>query len=430
MRQALAAFEPFPVVGRVIEAAGVVLRVAGLKARVGELCRLRDPGRLDERLGEVIGFAGPHALVTPFSGLQGLSRATEVRATGQGFSVGVGPGVLGRVLDGFGRPLDGLGEIQASEYRSVDTLPPQPMARRHIGKPLSTGVRTIDALLTLGEGQRLGIFAAAGVGKSSLVGMLARNTKADVIVVALVGERGREVGEFIRDNLPEATLARSVVVVATSDRPAMERAKCASVATTIAEYFRSLGRHVLLLVDSLTRFARAQREIGLAAGEPPTRRGYPPSLFTVLPLLVERAGTDMRGAITGMYTVLTEGEDVSDPVAEELRSLLDGHVILSQRVAAGGRYPAIDVLNSKSRLMSSLATPAHVKAAQRFLALQAKYAEIELLLQVGEFKRGEDAVADEAARKHADMHTFLAQSSREAPAFDASVAALNKLVAA
>jgi len=317
--ESLGSFEPVEVSGRVVEAVGTVLRVAGLRARVGELCVLHDPRTRCERLGEVIGFSGEYTLVTPFGSLEGLSRGTDVRATGRAHSINMSDRLLGRAIDGLGVPIDGLGPIQAGEPRPVLSAPPHPFARVPITQPLATGVRAIDALLTLGEGQRIGVFAAAGVGKSTLLGMLARGTPADVNVIALVGERGREVRDFIERNLGEAGLRRSVLVVATSDRPAMERVKCALAATTVAEYFRERGRRVLLLVDSLTRFARAQREIGLAAGEPPTRRGFPPSLFSVLPQLLERAGTDGRGSITAIYTVLTEGEDLVDPVAEEVR---------------------------------------------------------------------------------------------------------------
>jgi ATP synthase in type III secretion protein N len=418
LTDSLADFDPVSVTGRVVEAVGVVLKVAGLRARVGEMCVLRDVDSRAERLGEVVGFADALTLVTPLGGLDGLSRASEVHATGRTHSVPVGDGMLGRVVDGLGQPVDDRGAVDGDELRSVFALPPHPLSRQPISRSLPTGVRAIDALFAVGEGQRLGIFAAAGVGKSTLLGMLARGTPADVNVIALVGERGREVRDFLEHSLTEAERKRSVIVVATSDRPAMERVKCALVATTVAEHFRERGKRVLLLVDSLTRFARAQREIGLAAGEPPTRRGYPPSLFSALPQLLERSGSDSRGSITAFYTVLTEGEDLADPVAEEVRSILDGHIVLSQKIAAQGRFPAIDPLQSKSRLMSVVASKAHQAAARKCIALLAKYQEIEFLIQVGEFKRGEDSLADEAAEKIDALRAFLQQEAEQAASFE------------
>jgi len=427
LTSAIAGFEPVQVIGSVVEAVGTVLKVAGLRARVGEMCTLRDPDSGSERLAEVIGFSGELALVTPFGNLDGLSRATDVHGSGGAHSLNVSDALLGRVLDGFGHPIDGGGALGAGDVRPVVAAPPHPLVRKSIDRRIVTGVRTVDALMTVGEGQRIGIFAAAGGGKSTLLGMLARGTAVDVIVIALVGERGREVRDFLEHSLCGEERERSVVVVATSDRPAMERVKCALVATTIAEYFRAKGLRVLLLVDSLTRFARAQREIGLAAGEPPTRRGYPPSLFSVLPQLLERAGSDGKGSITAFYTVLTEGDELVDPVAEEVRSILDGHIILSQKIAAQGRFPAIDVLQSKSRLMSTVADRSHQLAARKYLALLAKYHEIEFLIQVGEFKRGEDALADEAVAKISAMRTFLVQEPDRIASFDDTLTNLYRL---
>ncbi|HYD63754.1 MAG TPA: FliI/YscN family ATPase [Noviherbaspirillum sp.] len=409
LSNALTGFEPVNSVGRVTDAVGTVLRISGLRTMVGQLCMLRVPETGRECLGEVVGFSGTQTMVTPLGGLEGFSRGTEVYPTELTHRVMVGDALLGRVLNGFGEPIDGEGPVANAERVPVSAMPPHPLERPPVKQFLGTGVRAIDALLSVGEGQRVGIFAAAGVGKSTLMGMLAKGTSADVNVIALVGERGREVREFIEHNLGEEGRRRSVVVVATSDRPAMERVKCAMVATSIAEYFRARGKKVMLLLDSVTRFARAQREIGLAAGEPPTRRGYPPSLFALLPQLLERAGNDGNGSITAFYTVLTEGEDLADPVAEEVRSILDGHIVLSQKIAAQGRFPAIDVLQSKSRLMSAVAERPHQAAARKFISLLAKYQEIEFLIQVGEFKRGEDALADEAASKIERLRAFLAQ---------------------
>jgi type III secretion protein N (ATPase) len=301
-----------------------------------------------------------------------------------------------------------------------------PLARRLIAAPLATGIRAVDALLTLGEGQRVGVFSPPGVGKSTLLGMLARGSTAEVNVVALIGERGREVKEFLAYNLGPEGLARTVLVVSTSDRPPMERIKSAYVATTIAEHFRDQGRKVLLLVDSLTRFARAQREIGLASGEPPTRRSYPPSIFSLLPQLLERAGQGRTGSITAVYAVLTEGDEDNDPIAEEVRAILDGHIVLSRKLAAAGRYPAIDVLASISRVMPRIAAPEHCAAATHFRSLLARYQEVELLVQIGEYRQGSDPLADEAIAARAAMLDFLAQSPGVGPSYEQSVAALRR----
>jgi type III secretion protein N (ATPase) len=397
--------------GRVFEVVGTLIRASGLDAQVGELCELRDGrGRVIQR-AEVVGFSRHAAVLSPFGSLVGINDATQVHGTGQPLSVRAGPGLLGRVISGLGEPIDGKGPIEGHEWRPVFCDPPDPMSRGMIERPLPTGVKIIDALMTLGEGQRVGIFAPAGAGKSTLMGMLARGAQCDVNVIGLIGERGREVREFIEFILGEEGMARSVVVCATSDRSSIERAKAAHVATTVAEYFRDQGQRVLLMMDSLTRFARAQREIGLAAGEPPARRGFPPSVFAELPRLLERTGMGATGSITALYTVLAEDESGGDPIAEEVRGILDGHMILSRKIAAKNQYPAIDVLGSLSRVMSQIVPKDHQASAGALRSMMAKYDEVEMLLQVGEFKEGNDPLADRAVERIGDIRRFLNQST-------------------
>ena len=429
LRAAVREFRPLEPQGRVLQVAGTVIKAAVPRAGIGELCLLRDPGRDRPLPAEVVGFEHDVALLTPMGDMTGLSTSTAVQPTGRVHRVAVGPELMGRVLDGLGRPLPGLGgdgPIPATRY-PVQAEPPDPLTRRIIDTPLPLGVKAIDALATCGEGQRMGIFAAAGAGKSTLLGMLVRHARADVIVVALIGERGREVREFIEHILGPEGMARSVLVVATSDRPAMERIKAAFVATTVAEYFRDQGRRVLLLMDSVTRFARAQREIGLAAGEPPTRRGFPPSVFAILPRLMERAGNSDRGSITAFYTVLVEGDDLTEPVADEVRSILDGHIVLSRELAAANRYPAIDVLHSLSRVMDHIISPEHRAAAGRLRELLARYQDIELLVRVGEYQKGSDPEADEALDKIHAIRRFLQQDLTQGADFELTVARLREL---
>ena len=361
----------------------------------------------------VVGFQQHHALLTPLGNMFGISSNTEVSPMGKMHEVGVGDHLLGQTLDGLGRPFDGSQSQEPAEWYPVYRDAPPPMQRKLITKPISLGVRSIDGLLTCGEGQRMGIFAAAGGGKSTLLAKLIRSADVDVTVLALIGERGREVREFIEHDLGEEGMARSVLVVATSDRPAMERAKAAFVATSIAEYFRDQGKRVLLLMDSVTRFARAQREIGLAAGEPPTRRGYPPSVFASLPKLMERAGQSDKGSITALYTVLVEGDDMTEPVADETRSILDGHIILSRKLAAMNHYPAIDVLRSASRVMNQIVDDSHRNAAAHIREMLAKYEEVELLLKIGEYQKGADQQADMAIAQSDSIRDFLRQGTHE-----------------
>ncbi len=416
--------------GRVTQVAGTIIRAAVPGVSIGELCLLRN-GRDDFELkAEVVGLAGREALLTPMGDMYGISTNTEVIPTGDMHRVPVGDGLLGRVVNGMGEPLDTAtqGELEVSDYYPVYRDAPDPLTRQLIAQPLTLGLRAIDGLLTCGEGQRLGVFAAAGGGKSTLLSMLVRGADVDVTVLALIGERGREVREFIERDLGPEGRAKSVIVVATSDRPSMERAKAAYVATTIAEYFRDRGQRVLLLMDSVTRFARAQREIGLAAGEPPTRRGFPPSVFATLPRLMERTGQSDKGFITALYTILVEGDDMTEPVADETRSILDGHVILSRKLAAANHYPAIDILASVSRVMSSIVTPSHQAAAGRLRELLAKYDEVELLVKIGEYQQGSDPVADQALAKMDAIRAFLCQGTQERSSFEDTVAALQALV--
>lgn len=427
--RALANKETLRRVGRVAEAHGTLVRVTGINAAIGELCMLENAETGFSLPAEVVGISGSQTLLTPLGQLEGISTATAVSATGRKASVGVGDALLGRILDAHGQPLDDLGPLDAPRRASVYADAPNPLKRRRIDQALPTGVRAIDALLTIGEGQRTGIFATAGGGKSTLLGMLARGASADVNVIVLVGERGREVNEFIHDNLGEEGLARSVVVVATSDRPALERSRVAYVGTAFAEYFRARGKRVLLLMDSVTRFARALRDVGLAMGEPPVRRGFTPSVFSALPRLFERAGNDARGSITAFYSVLVEDEDGGDPIAEEVRSILDGHIVLSRKLAAANQFPAIDVLASTSRVMPRVTTAAHRRAAGDFRGHLAKYNEIEMLLQLGEYQPGSDSEADVAIEKREAMLGLLRQPPEHLARFDASLRALREVFA-
>jgi ATP synthase in type III secretion protein N len=419
VRLALQQANPIQLEGRVVQALGTVVRATGVDARVGEVCELHAANGRVMR-AEVIGFDKHTAILSPFGELNGLSFTAHVVPLHRALDVPVGDALLGRVLDGFGEPLDGLGPLRTGTHRlgmpqplrraSTDAAPPQALSRRPITQRFETGVRALDALAAIGEGQRLGVFAPAGVGKSTLTGMLARGAQCDVKVIALIGERGREVGEFIDHNLGPEGLARSVVVTSTSDRPAVERAKSAQVAMTIAEAFRAEGKRVLLVMDSVTRYARALREIGLASGEPPTRRGYPPSVFASLPRLLERAGNDAHGSITAFFTVLTEGEDDSDPIAEEVRSILDGHIVLSRKLAQQNQFPAIDVLASLSRVATQVTTAAQQRAASRLRDWLAKFNDVELLVQVGEYRAGSDALADQAVERVPQIRQWLKQS--------------------
>jgi type III secretion protein N (ATPase) len=412
-------------VGRVVGVTGLLLRVLLPGARISDVLLIRRRG--EPLLAEVVGFQQGEALAVPLGEPIGVGPDDVVEATGQALQVSAGAGLLGRVLDGLGRPIDGRPAPTGLTTVPVDSAPPPALSRKPVSAPLETGVRTIDGLLTLGVGQRIGLFAGSGVGKSTLLGAIARGASADVVVVALVGERGREVGEFLEHSLGEQGRRRSVVVVATSDAPPVERLRAPQVATAVAEHFRDLGKSVLLLVDSVTRFARAQREIGLAAGEPPARRGYPPSVFAQLPRLLERSGQSEKGAITAIYTVLVEGSDLDEPIADEVRGILDGHIVLERKLAARGHYPAIDVLGSLSRVMPNITAKPQRAAAQRARALLATYEEKRDLLALGAYNKGSDARLDQAIAALPELERFLRQDASVIEPAAATLQALEAL---
>ena len=408
--------------GRVLGVTGLSLRFAMAGVRVGDVVNvMRRGGAL---ACEVVGFDEGAAIGMPLGPLAGVGPDDAVEATGGPLLVPVSEKLLGRVVDGLGRPFDGGAPIGDGEPVPVDRDPPAALDRRPVSKAIPTGVRVIDGLLTLGEGQRVGLFAGSGVGKSTLLGAIARGAAADVIVVALVGERGREVGEFVERSLGPEGRRKSVVVAATSDVAALERLRAAQVATAYAEYFRDRGARVFLLVDSVTRFARAQREVGLAAGEPPARRGYPPSVFAMLPRLLERSGQSSRGSITAVYTVLVEGGDMDEPIADEVRGILDGHVVLDRAVAARGRYPAVDVAVSLSRVMDSVVSKQHRDAAVRLRTLVATYEAKRDLVTMGAYAKGSDKELDDAIARMPRIEAFLKQDAQEKSAFDETVKAL------
>ncbi len=404
---------------------GLLLRVQLPGARISDVLLIRRRG--EPLLAEVVGFAQGEALAVPLGEPTGVGPDDVVEATGQGLQVSAGAALLGRVLDGLGRPIDGRPAPTGLTPVPVDRAPPAALSRRPVSASLETGVRAIDGLITLGVGQRVGLFAGSGVGKSTLLGAIARGASADVVVVALVGERGREVGEFLQQSLGEAGRRRSVVVVATSDAPPVERLRAAQVATAVAEHFRDLGKSVLLLVDSITRFARAQREIGLAAGEPPARRGYPPSVFTQLPRLLERSGQGEKGSITAIYTVLVEGSDMDEPIADEVRGILDGHIVLDRRLAARGHYPAIDVLSSLSRVMPNVTAKPQQAAAQRARALLAAFEEKRDLITLGAYSKGSDARLDQAIAAAPELERFLRQDASAVDPFAQTLLSLKAI---
>ncbi len=401
-----------PVMGRVSKVSGTIVEAVLSGGRLGEICALDEPGEGagPPRLAEVVGFRDGVALLGVIGDMTGLSSRTRVTPTGVPLSAPVGEGLLGRVLDGLGNPLDTRtrGPLAAADRRPAEAAPTDALARMPVTQAMPLGIPALDALNVIGEGQRVGLFGEPGTGKSTFVSALAKAASADVAVIAMVGERGREVTEFIEDTLGAEGLAKSVIVAATSDRPAMERIKAPFIAAAIAESFRDQGKRVLFLMDSLTRLARAQREIGLAAGEPPARRAFPPSVFAMMPKLIERAGVAPGGgSITGFYTVLVEDDGVGDPIAEEAKSLLDGHVVLSRKLAEAGKFPAVDVLASRSRVMARVVDADHSRAAERVRGLLARYDEIELLLRMGEYARGSDPLADEAIDKKERLDAFI-----------------------
>jgi FliI/YscN family ATPase len=418
LAKTLAAIERAPrftVHGRVTRIVGPVVEASSLEVAMGELVKITAGD--GDIIAEVVGFHERGIMLMPFGDVTGIPRGALVQALGRKPDVAVGDGLAGRILDGLGRPMDGNGPIDVDARYPLMADPPNPLERERIDAVLGTGIRAIDGLLTMGRGQRIGVFAGSGVGKSVLMGMAARHTTADVNVIALLGERGREVREFLERDLGPEGLRRSVVVVATGDQPALVRANGALVATAIAEYYRDRGHHVLLMIDSVTRVAMALREVGLSAGEPPTTKGYPPSVFAALAKLLERAGTRRRDSISGLYTVLVEGDDFNEPIADAARSVLDGHVVLTRKLAAAGHFPAIDVLESVSRVRDAVIDPQHKAAARTFLRLEAAYRNAEDLLAVGAYRQGADRDVDTAVAVREIMRDFLQQTPEQATAF-------------
>lgn len=415
--------------GKITQIIGLVMESQGPNVNLGELCYVYPRQQGEPIPAEVVGFKENRILLMPVGDLQGIGPGCEVVSANKMLRVSVGRQLLGRVLDGLGNPMDDKGPLISNTEYSLSTMPPPPLTRRRIEDKLGVGVRAIDSLLTLGKGQRVGIMAGSGVGKSTLLGMIARNTEADISVIALIGERGREVREFIERDLGEEGLKRSVVVVATSDQPALVRIKGAMTATAIAEYFRDQGMDVMLMMDSVTRFAMAQREVGLTVGEPPATRGYTPSVFAMLPKLLERSGTGERGSITGIYTVLVDGDDMNEPIADAVRSILDGHIVLSRRIAALNHYPAIDILNSVSRVMTEIVDKEHIKCAQKMRALLATYQEAEDLINIGAYAQGSNPNIDRAIAVIDQIKAFLQQDVDENMPMSETIERLKMIVA-
>ncbi len=416
--QAIERADLVKVIGKVIQVVGLIIEAQVQGVSIGDLCTI-ERGRMEDlAFAEVVGFREGRVLLMPLGSTSGISPGAQVVAAGRPLDVKVTPNILGRVLGGLGEPIDGKGPIISEEGRSLDAEPPDPVNRPRVTKILKVGVKAIDGLLTIGKGQRIGIFAGSGVGKSTLMGMVARNAEADVNVIALVGERGREVRDFIEESLGEEGLRKSVVIVATSDKPPLIRLKAAFVATAIAEYFRDQGKHVILMMDSVTRFAMAQREVGLAAGEPPTTKGYTPSVFALLPRLMERSGAAEVGSISAFYTILVEGDDFNEPIADQSRSILDGHIVLSRELAAKNQYPAIDIPHSVSRLMTNLVGEEHKKAAGKLREVLARYAEAEDLINIGAYVKGSNPKIDYALTKHDQIIEFLKQGTFESVDFE------------
>ena len=415
-------------IGKVVEIVGLVIQCKGPNVSMGELCYVYSRFPDVEPLPcEVVGFRAGFVLLMPLGEMLGIGPGSEVVSAQKVLQVKVGKALLGRVIDGLGNPLDGKGPILCKEEYPLAADPPAPLDRPVIKESLYVGVRAIDGLITMGDGQRIGIMAGSGVGKSTLLSMIARNTEADISVIALVGERGREVKEFIERDLGEEGLKRSVVVVATSDKPALVRIKGAMTATAIAEYFRDQGHKVILMMDSVTRFAMAQREVGLTVGEPPATRGYTPSVFAMLPRLLERAGTSPNGSITGIYTVLVDGDDMNEPIADAVRSILDGHIVLSRQIAAQNHFPSIDVLASVSRVMSAVVPEEHMAANRNMRALMAVYKDAEDLIHIGAYVKGSSAKIDEAIAKIDDINGFLCQGVFEVEGFESTIDRLKNI---
>lgn len=415
--------------GKVTKVVGLTIESVGPEARLSDLCRIYlDKDRSEFVMAEVVGFHETNLTLMPFDNVEGVGVGCIVENTGHPLSVLVGDEILGHSVDGIGRSTD-CEKLLLSHSYSIEAQPPDPMEREIISEVLPLGVKAVDGLITVGKGQRIGIFAGSGVGKSTLLGMFARNTKADINVIALIGERGREVREFIERDLGPEGMARSVVVIATSDKPALIRKTAAKTATAIAEYFRDQGKDVLLMMDSLTRFSMAQREIGLASGEPPVTRGYPPSVYSEMPKLLERAGMSDKGSITGLYTVLVDGDDFNEPITDTARSILDGHIMLDRKLGHKNHYPAIDVLQSISRVMSAIATKEHKQLASRLKTVMATYNEAEDLINIGAYKSGSNPDIDYAVRKIKEVNSFLCQGTDEKFDFEEELELLKNVFA-
>ncbi|MDU2066225.1 MAG: flagellar protein export ATPase FliI [Sporomusaceae bacterium] len=414
--------------GKITQIIGLVIESQGPAVNLGELCYITSRDQSFSIPAEVVGFRQNRVLLMPIGEMQGIGPGCEVLAANQTLSIGVGEALLGRVVDGLGRPMDDKGPLEPEKFYPIHAMPPSPLTRKRIDKTMSVGVKAIDSLITLGRGQRVGIMAGSGVGKSTLLGMIARNTEADINVIALIGERGREVREFIERDLGEAGLKRSVVVVATSDQPALLRVKGAMTATAIAEYFRDQGKNVMLMMDSVTRFAMGQREVGLTIGEPPATRGYTPSVFAMLPKLLERSGTGSIGSITGIYTVLVDGDDMNEPIADSVRSILDGHIVLSRALAAKNHYPAIDVLASVSRVMLEIVERPHWDAAQKLRSILATYREAEDLINIGAYVKGSNEEIDTAMEHISAVKKFLQQEVYDETTMEQTISILEQVV--
>jgi flagellum-specific ATP synthase len=406
--------------GKIVKVVGLTLESIGPDANINDVCVILTQDKKHEILAEVVGFKENRVLLMPVDSIEGIGVGSMVYSTKECFKIPVGEDLLGKVLDGVGQPIDGT-ELNLPIHYPLENNPPDPLERRLIADVLSLGVKPIDGLLTIGKGQRIGIFAGSGVGKSTLLGMIARNTKADINIIALIGERGREVREFIERDLGEEGMKRSVVIVATSDKPALVRNKAAKTATAIAEYYRDQGKDVLLMMDSLTRFSMAQREIGLATGEPPISRGYPPSVYSQLPMLLERAGNSGKGSITGIYTVLVDGDDFNEPITDAARGILDGHIMLSRKLGHKNHYPAIDILQSISRCMSSITDKTHKTAANNLKNILATYNDAEDLINIGAYRAGSNKEIDYAIKKIDEVNTFLRQGTDEKFDFEQTV---------
>ncbi|WMJ24248.1 flagellar protein export ATPase FliI [Paludicola sp. MB14-C6] len=423
----LSQIDPISRMGKVKSIVGMMIEVSGLMANVGDICLLISTDRINSTLAEVVGFKDDKLLLMGYEEIKGVGPGSLVKPLKRRLRVPVGDFLIGRTIDALGNPIDGLGDFEDPTYYHVDNVFTNPLDRPRIDSCMSYGIKAIDGMLTIGKGQRMGIFAGSGVGKSTLLGMIAKNVKSDVNVIALVGERGREVKEFIEKDLGAEGLARSVLVVATSDQPAMLRAKCAMVATTIAEYFRDNGKDVLLMMDSLTRFAMAQREIGLATGEPPIARGYTPSIYAELPKLLERSGNFKTGSITGIYTVLVEGDDTNEPISDTVRGILDGHIVLTRTLAHRNHFPAIDVNASISRLMNDIATIEHKEKASKIRDLLSTYYQNYDLISIGAYKSGANPKLDEAIEKIDQINNFLMQKTDESFSFDETLDLMNQI---